>query len=116
MGQCKKFSFQDIPLLYVLVAQDNNFYIHQPELSIGGEGSTLEEAYKQYNKNLQILKKNIERYSLATITQEPYPLTRNRSNFQELSLFFFKKSILECFSDKVLFVFELCLSLVSQVE
>ena len=74
----------------ILIKKDNNFYIHQPELSIGGEGSTLEEAYKQYNKNLQILKKNIERYGPATIIPEPYPLTKNRSIFQELSLFFLK--------------------------
>ncbi len=77
----------------ILIKNDDGFYFYLPEMSVGGEGETLEDAYKQYELNLQQFLDQTGKYDLASIPTSPYPVIKNKHILQELTIFFIKSAL-----------------------
>ena len=74
----------------IIIQNEAGFCVYLPGKGISGEGATLDDAYKEYLGNLTDNEKRAERYSLATITQDPYPIIKHRDVVRELITFWLK--------------------------
>jgi len=74
----------------VIIQRDGRFCVFLREKNISGEGSTLNEAFTNFEKNISELSFQEERFGLATQAQEPFPNLRGMSIIRELSLFWLK--------------------------
>ena len=76
----------------IIIARDNGFCVHLPEMNIRGEGQTVEEAYRQFTANLAGYGQRSKTYGLAAAGPLYTPL-RKSALWQELSLFLTKTAV-----------------------
>lgn len=77
----------------VIIKKEEGFCIYLPEWRISGEGTSLEDAYKQFEANKKAVELRSEKYGLATLATDPYPKISKRSFYHELTLSFAKSAI-----------------------
>ena len=74
----------------VIINKNNMFCVYLPEWNLSGEGKTLEQAYQEFEGQKKAFLSRSEKYSLATISPEPYPTLKRAKLYHELVLFFIK--------------------------
>jgi hypothetical protein len=73
-----------------IIHNENGYCVYLPEWRVSGIGNNLEEAYKQFQKNLQLIQENRTKFGLASLTPESYPVIKNGEIRRDLVLFFSK--------------------------
>lgn len=74
----------------IIVQKENSFCVYLPEWNVSGEGPSLEEAFRQYERNKEAVESCSKKYGLAAVSPDPYPTLKRVAIFQELGLFFVK--------------------------
>ncbi|CAI8285007.1 MAG: Uncharacterised protein [Gammaproteobacteria bacterium] len=74
----------------LILRKDGSFCVYLPEWKVSGVGSTLEEAYRNFDQNYKAVEARAAKFGLPALTPEPYPILKRAAVLQELSLFFFK--------------------------
>lgn len=77
----------------LIIRKDDSFCVYLPEWKVSGVGSSLEDAYRQFEQNCKALEAHAAEFGLAAVTPEPYPILNRGAVLQELALFFAKVSL-----------------------
>ena len=80
----------------LIIRKEDGFFVYSPDLKLGGEGRTLEEAYQKFEHSKQATEENFKKYGLATIVAESEP--SSGSTLIRETLGFFVKSIVAAFA------------------
>lgn len=75
------------PLIY---RKGEDFCVYLPEWKVSGVGASLDEAYIQYERNLEMVRDRSAEFGLGDLSPEPNPIFKRREVLHELSLFFLK--------------------------
>ncbi len=76
-----------------IIAADGGFCVHLPEWNVSGEGTTVEEAYRNFEINRAAFEQRSQKYGLSSATASSYAIVRKPLFWQELSLFFMKTGV-----------------------
>jgi hypothetical protein len=74
----------------LIIRRQDSFCVYLPEWKVSGVGSSLEEAYLQFEQNLKAVEAHAVEFGLSALTPEPYPVLRKEAVLQDLALFFVK--------------------------
>lgn len=74
----------------LIIRKKDSFCVYLPEWKVSGVGSSLEDAYLQFEQNLQEVEAHAGEFGLSALTPEPYPVLRKGAVLQDLALFFVK--------------------------
>lgn len=74
----------------IIIRRNDGFCVYLPEWRLSGEGSSLEEAYRQFEIDKKAFEARDLKYGLSAVTPEPYPTFKKKALLQELSLSFAK--------------------------
>ncbi len=90
MSQEKSSVIQKDDFHPLVIRKEDRFCVYLPEWRISGEGDTLEDAYCQFEINLDAFEEREVKFGLASVTPEPYPALKRRTVIRELALSFGK--------------------------
>lgn len=88
-----KFSVGTVDFYPIIIRKNDGFCVYLPEWKVSGEGVSLEDAYQQFETNKKTVELRAEKYGLATLTPDPYPMLKKKWFYQELALSFVKSAI-----------------------
>lgn len=74
----------------VIIRKKDSFCVYLPEWKVSGAGSSLEEAYQQFERNVKAVEAHAAEFGLSALTPEPYPVLKKGAVLQDLTLFFVK--------------------------
>lgn len=74
----------------LIIRKEDSFCVYLPEWKVSGVGSSLEEAYRQFEQNCKAVEAHAAEFGLSALTPEPYPVLKRGAVLQELTLFFVK--------------------------
>jgi hypothetical protein len=73
-----------------IIQNENGYCVYLSEWRVSGIGETLDDAYKQFQENLQLIQLNNSKFGIAYLTPESYPTIRNGDVKKDLMLFLIK--------------------------
>lgn len=74
----------------LIIRKDDSFCVYLPEWKISGVGTSLEEAYRQFEQNCKAVEAHAAEFGLSALTPEPYPVLKKGAVLQDLTMFFVK--------------------------
>ena len=85
-----KFKIEEKGFYPLIIQKKDSYCVYLPEWQLSGVGSTLEEAYTQFQQKFYEIKQHADEFGLSTLTQEPFPVLKWPRIFQELAIFYLK--------------------------
>jgi hypothetical protein len=73
-----------------IIQNENGYCVYLSEWRVAGVGETLDDAYKQFQENLQLIQLNNSKFGIAHLTPDSYPTIKNGDVRQDLMLFLIK--------------------------
>lgn len=86
----KSFSIESKGFHPLIIRKEDSFCVYLPEWKVSGVGSSLEEAYRQFEENCKACEAHAAEFGLSALTPEPYPVLKRGAVLQDLTLFFVK--------------------------
>jgi len=74
----------------LIVRNDDSFCVYLPEWRVIGVGSSLEEAYREFEEKCGIIEAHCKEFGLSAFTPEAYPVLAKGAFLSEFMLFFLK--------------------------